>query len=70
MNLLNQKIDWEKDAMEVERVSLGLIGVSFIAISETVGRKLLIRNINHIMQYCDVSIKRMVPIMLTILGVH
>lgn len=49
MNNLNQKIDWEKDVLEIERISLGLIGMSFIAISEPVGRKLLIRNVNHIM---------------------
>lgn len=49
---------------------LGMIGISFIAISESIGRKLLIRNINHILYYGELPIKRMVPIMLTILGVH
>ena len=34
------------------------------------GRKLLIRNINHILYYAELPIKRMIPIMLTILGIH
>lgn len=47
-----------------------MIGISFIAISEGIGRKLLIRNINHILYYAELPIKRMIPIMLTILGIH
>lgn len=49
MNQLNQKYDPEKDIEVVEKMSLGLIGLSFVAIGEVVGRKLLIRNINHIL---------------------
>lgn len=55
---------------EIEQVNLGLIGVALISVSEVVGIKMIIRNIHHIMQYCDLPIKRVVPIMLTIVGIQ
>ena len=44
------------------------MGIAFISISETVGIKMIIRLINHILQYCELPLKRMVPIMLTVIG--
>ena len=41
--------DVEKDQLEIEKVCVGLIAVSLIAVSETVGRKMVIRNIHHIL---------------------
>lgn len=70
MGYANKKLDLEKDVKEIEKICLGLIGVSFIAISEVVGRKMIIRNIHNILQYCELPIKRVVPIMLTVLGIH
>lgn len=49
LNLLNKNFEPEKEILLIEEMCMGLIGVSFIAISDVVGRKLLIRIINHIM---------------------
>ena len=48
MSKLNTKID-PKDDLKVKEISLGLIGMALIAVSEDVGRKMLIRNIHHIL---------------------
>lgn len=69
MSKLNKKVDPE-DELTVQEINLGLIGMALIAVSEDVGRKMLIRNIHHILQYCHLNIKRTVPIMLAILGIY
>lgn len=49
MNKASKDFDVEKDTDEIEEVCLGLIGMAFIAISEPVGKKMIIRNIHHIL---------------------
>lgn len=49
MNRASKSLDLEKDKEEIELIQLGLIGVSLIAVTEIVGRKLIIRNIHHIL---------------------
>lgn len=41
-----------------------------IALGDEVGRKHVIRMIHHLLQYADKSIKPVIPIMVTILGIH
>jgi 26S proteasome regulatory subunit N1 len=70
MQLATKHYDEKTQQLEIEQVCLGLIGVALISISEIVGIKMIIRNIHHIMQYCELPIKRVVPIMLTIVGIQ
>jgi 26S proteasome regulatory subunit N1 len=58
-----------EDASEIEMQCLALVGIALISISETVGTNIIIRLIHQILHYCDIALKRVVPIMLTIIGV-
>ncbi len=59
----------DDNKQEIENICLNLLGISFIAITEVVGMNMVIRNIHHILQYADPAIKRVVPIMLSIVGI-
>jgi len=39
-----------------------------IASSEDIGNEMVMRSLNHILQYCDVTVKRAVPLALAILN--
>ena len=49
MEQLDKKYDAEKDAEKINEINAGLIGVALISVSEVVGRKMIIRNIHHIL---------------------
>lgn len=57
----------EKD--EVYLQSLALIGMTLISLGEKMAVKMLIRNIHHILQYCEKELKAVAPIMIALLGV-
>lgn len=46
-----------------------VVGLAFIAGSEKVGQEMASRLLNHILQYCDLPVKRGVPIAVAILNV-
>jgi 26S proteasome regulatory subunit N1 len=58
-----------EDPAEIELQCLSLIGIAFISISEVVGTNIIIRLIHQILHYCELPLKRVVPIMLTIIGI-
>jgi 26S proteasome regulatory subunit N1 len=58
-----------EDQSEIDMQCIALIGVAFISISENVGTNMIIRLIHQILHYCDIALKRVVPIMLTIIGI-
>lgn len=47
-----------------------MIAIAFICINEEIGRKQLIRIIHNFVQYGDNTVKKYIPIMLTVLGIH
>lgn len=53
-----------KDFQQVAILAIGLI-----ASSEEIGNEMAIRGLNHILQYCDLNIKRAVPLALAILNI-
>lgn len=46
-----------------------VVGLAFIAGSEKVGQEMASRLLNHILQYCDLPVKRGVPIAIAILNI-
>lgn len=54
---------------ETELQAVALLGVAFLSISEPVGRGIFMRLIHQILYYCSPILKRVVPVMLTIIGV-
>lgn len=49
--------------------SMAVLGIAFIAISEKIGNEMAGRLMNHILQYCDLPVKRAVPIAIGMLNV-
>jgi len=70
LQLATKHYDEKTDAILIKQIQLKLLGVCLITIGEEVGRKHIIRLIHHLLQYGDKNIKPIVPIMLTILGIH
>lgn len=66
---MEKAIKQTEEEPELQAQTLGLIGVALIAVSDVVGTKMVIRNIHHILQYCNPQLKRAVPIMLTVVGI-
>lgn len=66
---MEKAIKASEDEQEILSQTIGLIGIALIAVSDVVGTKMVIRNIHHILQYCNSALKRAVPIMLTVVGV-
>ena len=58
-----------EDPQEVELQCIALIGTAFIAGSEVVGNTIIVRMIHQLLHYCSLPLKRVVPIMLTVIGV-
>lgn len=44
------------------------MSIAMIASSEEIGNEMAMRSMNHILQYCDISAKRAVPLALAILN--
>ena len=53
-----------KDYQQVAVLSIGLI-----ASSEEIGNEMALRGLNHLLQYCDVNVKRAVPLALALLNI-
>lgn len=49
--------------------SMAVLGIAFIAISEKIGNEMAGRIMNHILQYCDLPVKRAIPIAIGMLNV-
>ena len=46
---------------------VAVISIALIASSEEIGNEMAMRSMNHILQYCDVGVKRAVPLAMAIL---
>ena len=46
-----------------------MIGVTLISISEMIGTEIIIRYIHKVMHYGNKKLKKVIPIMLTLLGI-
>jgi len=53
-----------KDYQQVAVLAIGLI-----ASSEEIGNEMALRGLNHVLQYCDVNVKRAVPLALALLNI-
>lgn len=53
-----------KDFQQVAILAIGLI-----ASSEEIGNEMAVRGLNHILQYCDLNVKRAVPLALALLNI-
>lgn len=49
--------------------SMAVLGIAFIAISEKIGNDMAGRIMNHILQYCDLPVKRAIPIAIGMLNI-
>ena len=49
--------------------AMSVIGIAFIAISEKIGNDMAGRLMNHILQYCDLPVKRALPIAIGMLNI-
>ena len=49
--------------------SMAVLGIAFIAISEKIGNEMAARFLNHILQFCELPVKRAVPIALGLLNI-
>lgn len=58
-----------EDQREIDKKSVALIGVALLCISEPVGQATAIRFVHQLLQYCELPLKRVVPIFLVILGI-
>jgi 26S proteasome regulatory subunit N1 len=47
--------------------ALAVLGIALIASSEDIGNEMALRTMNHILQYCDLNVKRAVPLALAAL---
>jgi 26S proteasome regulatory subunit N1 len=55
----------EKDAAHQ---AAAVLSIALIASSEEIGNEMVVRSMNHILQYCEISIKRAVPLALAMLN--
>lgn len=55
---------YERDYRQV-----AVLGLSLIASSEEIGNEMALRSLGHILQYCDIKIKRAVPSALALLNI-
>jgi len=46
-----------------------IISIAFLSISEEIGNDMVMRTMHHILQYCEMSVKRAIPIALAIMSV-
>ena len=46
-----------------------MLGISLIASSEEIGADMVNRTFNHILQFCDISVKRAVPLAIAFLNI-
>lgn len=53
-----------KDYQQVAVLAIGLI-----ASSEEIGNEMALRGLNHVLQYCDINVKRAVPLALALLNI-
>jgi 26S proteasome regulatory subunit N1 len=49
--------------------SIAVLGVALVAMSEPIGRDMVVRSFDHLLQYGDVNIRRAVPLALGILSI-
>ena len=49
--------------------AMAVLGIAFIAISEKIGNEMAARIMNHILQYCELPVKRAIPIAIGMLNV-
>lgn len=54
---------------EAELQAVALLGVAFLSISEPTGRSIFMRLVHQILYYSTPALKRVVPVMLTIMGI-
>ncbi|KRW98942.1 Armadillo-type fold [Pseudocohnilembus persalinus] len=59
----------EKIARQSQYLQVAVIAIALIASSEEIGRQMAIRTYNNILQFCDITVKRAVPIALGILHI-
>ena len=52
---------------DCEHQVASLLGVALIGLGEEIGNEMIIRILNHIMQFCEVHVKRAVPLVYAIL---
>lgn len=57
------------DGEEIELQTVALLGVAFLSISEPVGKGIFMRFVHQILYYGSPTLKRAVPVMLTIIGI-
>jgi 26S proteasome regulatory subunit N1 len=56
-----------KEEVNPKVKSIAVLGISMIAIGEEVGTEMVFRSLNHFLQYGDASVKKTVPIAMSIL---
>ena len=66
---MNRASKVSEDPNEIELQCVSLLGIALLSISEPVGTTMLIRFVHQILHYSDIALKRVVPIMLAIVGV-
>lgn len=49
--------------------AMAVVGIAFIAISEKIGNEMAARLMNHILQYCELPVKRAIPIAIAMLNI-
>jgi 26S proteasome regulatory subunit N1 len=65
---LKRCIPHEEEA-KTQPQAMSVIGIAFIAISEKIGNDMAGRLMNHILQYCDLPVKRALPIAVGMLNI-
>ena len=54
---------------ERHHMSVAVIGIALVAMGEKVGSTMLLRSFEHMLQYCDIEVRRGVPLALGLLSV-
>ena len=64
-----QKCTAHEDEKNSLPQSAAVIGIAMIACSEEVGNDMAVRSLHHVLQYCELGVKRSVPIALALLSI-
>lgn len=67
--LLGQCVEHIKDPKQSEYQQVALLGIALVGSSEDIGNEMAHRLLNHVLQFCDISVKRAVPLALALLNV-
>jgi len=65
---LNKCIKHEKDTDSMPQAA-SVICIALLAISEEIGNDMVLRTMHHILQYCELNVKRAIPIALALMSI-